>query len=189
MGILLLSYTFPNSQVFQLVQGDLTQEEVDVIVNAANAQLKHGGGIAAHISRAGGEAIQRESNEWVRQHGLVSHEQPAYTSAGNLPQRGVIHAVGPVWGSGDEDRKLAAAVAGSLQLAEELGYTSIALPAISTGIFGFPKRRAGRVIIQAVHDHLTDHPDSPLIVVRLVVYDDATSNDFKQVWLEALHKR
>ena len=140
----------PGGRTLQIVRGDLTEEQVDAIVNAANAQLQHGGGVAGAISRRGGPQIQEESNTWVRRFGPVPHARPAHTHAGKLPCRYVIHAVGPVWGSGDEDAKLAAAVQGSLQVAGQLGLISIAMPAISTGIFGFPVERAARVMLQAV---------------------------------------
>ena len=132
-------------QIFQIVQGDLTAETTDAIVNTANEHLVHGGGVAWTIVRRGGEIIQRESDEWIRKHGTVSHEHPAWTSGGNLLAKYVIHAVGPVWGDtqsksagGNEDEKLAAAVNGSLEVADELKCSSISLPAISTVIFGFP---------------------------------------------------
>jgi O-acetyl-ADP-ribose deacetylase (regulator of RNase III) len=144
----------------------------------------HGGGVAALISRRGGKIINKESRAWIKEHGPVSHSEPAYTSAGNLPCRYVIHAVGPVWGSGDEDNKLSAAVSGSLRRAEELDLSSIALPAISTGIFGFPKDRAAKVIYQTIHDHFSQNPDSGLNDVRMVVYDQPTTDVFLAIWEE-----
>jgi len=90
--------TLPTGQVLRIVRGDITEERVDAIVNAANSHLKHGGGVAGAIVRKGGESIQRESDEWVRQHGPVPTGQVAVTGAGNLPAKAVIHAVGPVWG-------------------------------------------------------------------------------------------
>ena len=152
----------PGGPRLQIVRGDLTEEQVDAIVNAANAHLQHGGGVAGAISRRGGPQIQDESNTWVRRFGPVPHARPAHTHAGNLPCRYVIHAVGPVWGSGDEDAKLAAAVQGSLQVAGQLGLISIAMPAISTGIFGFPMKRAARVMLQAVRSHFEEDPTSSL---------------------------
>jgi putative ATPase len=178
MNTLLNEHLFPSGQRLQIVQGDLTQEEVDVIVNAANAQLKHGGGVAGAISRRGGPQIQAESDEWVRQHGPVTHAEPAYTGAGSLPCRTVIHAVGPVWGEGDEDRKLTEAVTGSLHLADRLGLTSIALPAISTGIFGFPKERAAEIILSAIRDYFIQNPGSGLQQVRLTLFDRETVEAF-----------
>lgn len=172
---------------FTLRQGDLLQEKIDAIVNAANERLMHGGGIAALIVSRGGETIQAESKAWVREHGPVSHEKPAYTSAGDLPCRYVIHAVGPVWGSGDADHKLAIAITGSLELAEELELESIGFPAISTGICGFPKKRASKVIYQAVYDYYREHPESKLKDVRLVLYDQPTTDIFVNSW-EEFHK-
>ena len=183
-GTVLFTHAFPGGQQLQLVQGDLIQETVDAIVNAANAHLQHGGGVAGIIARKGGPQIQRESDAWVREHGPVSHAEPAYTNGGVLPCRYVIHAVGPVWGSGDEDAKLAAAVNGSLELAERLELTSIAFPAISTGIFGFPKERAAGVIYRAIHDHFTRHPASGLERVRMTLFDQPTTDAFLQVWEE-----
>ncbi len=168
--------------VVQLVQGDITQEQVDAIVNAANKYLEHGGGLARVIVKKGGQVIQEESRQWVARHGPVTHEEPAYTTAGQLPAKYVIHAVGPVWGEGDEDAKLAAAIRGSLRRAEELGCTSIALPAISTGIFGFPKDRAARVIYQTLKTYLEEHSDTPLRLIRMVVYDVPTVQAFVEAW-------
>jgi len=166
----------------ELVQGDITGQQVDAIVNAANQQLQHGGGVAGVIARAGGSVIQRESDAWVEEHGPISHDSPAYTSAGDLPSEYVIHAVGPVWGSGEEDRKLRAAVAGSLETAAELELTSLALPAISTGIFGFPEARAARVILSACREYVSDHPETSLQLIRLVVYGEQAAEVFSEAW-------
>ncbi len=164
----------------QLVQGDLTAEPVDAIVNAANSRLQHGGGVAGAILRRGGQEIQDESDAWVRQHGPVSPSEPAYTGAGRLPARYVIHAAGPVWGEGQEDEKLASAVTGALRLADRLGLASLALPAISTGIFGFPKEQAARVILKALRGYFEAHPDSGLRQVRLTLFDAAAVEIFRQ---------
>jgi O-acetyl-ADP-ribose deacetylase (regulator of RNase III) len=162
----------------QIVQGDLTQETVDAIVNAANTQLQHGGGVAGAIVHNGGAIIQSESNAWVREYGPVSHDQPAYTSAGDLPCSYVIHAVGPVWGCGDEDRKLAAAIWGSLETADRLQLSSLAFPAISTGIFGFPKERAAKLILGTIEAYLTQNPRSKLGLIRMVLLDQPTQKAF-----------
>jgi putative ATPase len=182
MAEILREQVFPSAQKCQIVQGDLTQQDVDAIVNAANAQLQHGGGVAGIISRRGGGEIQSESDQWVREHGPVPHNEPAYTSGGKLPARYVIHAVGPVWGQGEEDNKLRAAIQGSLGRADELELTSIAFPAISTGIFGFPKERAAGVIFRAIEQYIHDNPNSGLSLVRLVLYDQPTVDIFVQVW-------
>lgn len=171
-----------SGQRLQIVQGDLTQESVDAIVNAANARLQHGGGVAGAIVRRAGSQIQAESDAWVRNYGPVSHAEPAFTGAGNLPCRYVIHAVGPVWGKGDEDAKLAAAVAGSLRVANRLLLNSVAFPAISTGIFGFPKLRAAEVILNAIRDYFVENPDSSVNLVRLTLFDRASVKAFLEVW-------
>jgi O-acetyl-ADP-ribose deacetylase (regulator of RNase III) len=175
-------FIFPSGQRVQLVRSDLTQEQVDAIVNAANTGLQHGGGVAGAIVRRGGPTIQQESDEWVRQHGPVSHEEPAYTRAGNLPCKYVIHAVGPVWGSGDEDAKLAAAVTGSLSLAARLRLDSIALPAISTGVFGFPKERAARVMLSSIRAYIIENPSDHPQLVRLTMLDQTTLEAFLREW-------
>lgn len=182
MAEFLREQAFPSGQRFQIVQGDLTQQQVDGIVNAANSRLQHGGGVAGIIARRGGSIIQVESDQWVREHGPVSHAEPAYTSAGELPAKFVIHAVGPVWGQGDEDAKLTAAVAGSLRRGDELALRSMAFPAISTGIFGFPKDRAAGIIFNAIEQYFEDHPQSVVALVRLVLYDQPTLDVFLQVW-------
>jgi O-acetyl-ADP-ribose deacetylase (regulator of RNase III) len=173
---------FPSGQRLQLVQGDLTQERVDAIVNPANARLQHGGGVAGLIVQKGGRQIQSESDAWVRAHGPVDHAEPAHTTAGYLPCRYVIHAVGPVWGEGEEDAKLAAAVAGSLRVADRLGLASLSLPAISTGIFGFPKDRAARVILSAIHQYFADIPNANVNLVRLCLYDEESVSAFRNAW-------
>lgn len=182
MNTVLIEHTFPNRKTFQIVEGDITKENVDAIVNAANSQLAHGGGVAWAISRSGGETIQQESDLWVKKHGEVSHSQPAYTTGGDMPCRYVIHAVGPVWGDGDEDRKLADAVTGSLRVASDLGLASVSLPAISTGIFGFPKERAARIIFLSIETYLTQNADSALTNVRLILYGQADAELYLSFW-------
>jgi O-acetyl-ADP-ribose deacetylase (regulator of RNase III) len=187
MNEILLEHSFSSSKKFQLVQGDITAEKVDAIVNAANSQLAHGGGVAWAISRAGGEAIQRESNAWVREHGEVSHAEPAYTSGGEMPCRYVIHAVGPIWGEGDEDAKLTDAVIGSLRVASRLELASVSLPAISTGIFGFPKERAAKIIFSSIESYLTQNTDSSLTTVRLILYGDSDAGWYLGYWGEYIN--
>jgi len=172
----------PTGQTIQIVQGDITLEEVDAVVNAANEHLLHGGGVALAIARRGGPTIQKESNEWIRLHGRVSHASPAWTSGGSLLANYVIHAVGPVWGEGDEDVKLTAAVSGTLRLADELGVGSIAIPAISTGIFGFPKKRAAVLIFQAIAEYCQKNPNTSVNQIKLVLYDEATLTAFTDAW-------
>ncbi len=171
-------YAFPTSQVLEIIHGDITEENVDAIVNAANAHLQHGGGVAAAIVSKAGREIQAESNLWVERHGLVSHSEPALTSSGKLPCKFIIHAVGPIWGEGDEDEKLTAAIHGSLSLADHLSLTSMALPAISTGIFGFPKDRAAFLIYSEIQHYFLKNPASNLNLVRITIIDHPTLDVF-----------
>jgi O-acetyl-ADP-ribose deacetylase (regulator of RNase III) len=172
------SIILPNRHSIEILQGDLTEQKVDAIVNAANSQLMHGGGVAAAIVRRGGPIIQTESDAWVKKNGAVTHAKPAYTQAGDLPCKVVIHAVGPIWGSGDEEAKLSTAITSSMGLAEQIGLTSIALPPISTGIFGFPKKNAARVFMQTIQEFFLNKPNSLLGLVRLVIIDPLTFNIF-----------
>ncbi len=178
MNTLLRTRPLPGDRALEITRGDLTLEPLEAIVNAANALLQHGGGVAWAICRRGGEQIQRESRDWVRQHGPLRHDQAAYTSAGALACRYVIHVVGPVWGSGDEERKLASAVQAALACADELRLVSIAFPAISTGIFGFPAELAAGVMVAALQAYFTRQPSSSLKLVRLTLFDEPTVQAF-----------
>jgi O-acetyl-ADP-ribose deacetylase len=181
MNKVLVERVLSTSQTIQIAQGNLTAEKTEAIVNAANEHLSHGGGVAWAIVRSGGEIIQQESDEWIRKHGIVSHARPAWTSGGSLPAKFVIHTVGPVWGDGDEDNKLSAAINGSLEVADELNCSSISLPAISTGIFGFPKERAAKVMFSAIENYFSQHK-SGIKLVRLVLFDESTISAFLKVW-------
>ncbi len=161
-----------------VIQGDLTQEPAEAIVNAANAYLQHGGGLAGAIVRRGGRVIQQESDAWVREHGPLTHDRAAMTTAGALPARYVIHVVGPRWGEGDEPAKLRAAVLAALRTAQSLGVRSLALPAISTGIFGYPVEQAAAVIVDAIFDAVAQGLVPDVTDLRLVLYDAATAQVF-----------
>lgn len=139
-----------NGRKIKLIQGDLTELDVDAIVNAANAQLVLGGGVAGAIRTKGGPSIQEECNRI----GGTTVGGAVITGAGNLKAGYVIHAVGPRQGEGDEDEKLRQATLNSLKRAGEKNLRSIAFPAISTGIFGFPKDRCARIMIDTVSDFL-----------------------------------
>jgi O-acetyl-ADP-ribose deacetylase (regulator of RNase III) len=158
----------------EAVLGDLTQEAVDAVVNAANSQLAHGGGLAAAIVRAGGAVIQEESDRVAP----VAVGDAAVTSAGSLHARWVIHAVGPRWGEGSEEAKLRSAVRASLGHADRLEAESVALPAISTGIFGYPKREGVTTIVDEVLEWLAEHPETSLSSIRLTAFDGPTAECF-----------
>ncbi len=162
-----------NGKVVKVVLGDITEEEVDAIVNAANSHLKHGGGVAGAIVRKGGRIIQEESDKI----GYCPVGKAVYTSAGKLKAKYVIHAVGPRWGEGDEENKLRSAVRSALEVATQLGLKSVALPAISTGIFGYPKEEGTKVILDEVLKFLKER-ETTLEEVRLTNIDEETSNLF-----------
>ncbi len=176
MSDLKVEHKTSSGQVIQVRQGDLTQEAVDAIVNAANSHLAHGGGVAGAIVRRGGGIIQEESDRWVHEHGSVPTGEVAVTGGGHLPCRYVIHAVGPVWygGSQNEEELLHLAVWNSLLKAHELGLTTIAVPAISSGIFGFPKERCAAILIAAALAFCEQYPDSSLREIRFTNIDALT---------------
>jgi O-acetyl-ADP-ribose deacetylase (regulator of RNase III) len=133
--------------VIELVEGDITEQHVDAIVNAANESLLGGGGVDGAIHRAGGPAILAECR---RLGGCATGDAKA-TTAGDLPARWVVHTVGPVWHGGGrgEDELLASAHRRSLEVAAGLGARSVAFPAISTGVYGFPLERAAPIALRA----------------------------------------
>jgi putative ATPase len=179
--MLLKSFTFQDT-VIEIVQDDITKQNTEAIVNAANSHLKHGGGVAAAIVRTGGEEIQRESDEYVKAHGPVPVSQVAVTKAGRLRAKYVLHVVGPRWGEGNEHEKLYKAVQNVLRKAEELSLSSISIPAISSGIFNFPKDQCAEVFCRAIRDFLEEHPNTPLKLVRLCNIDEETSRIFLAVF-------
>jgi len=165
-----------NGKTLRLVQGDITERGVDAIVNAANSYLQHGGGVAGAIVRKGGQIIQEESDRI----GFVPVGHAAVTVAGKLPAKFVIHTVGPRMGEGDEDNKLKSAVVGSLLLASEKRLRSVSIPAISSGIFGFPKDRCAMILIREAASYIKEHPDTSLELIEFCIYDDLTVQYFQK---------
>lgn len=174
-----MSYVKTGGYTIRLVKGDITKLKVDAIVNAANSWLEHGGGVAAAIVRAGGNVIQEESRRIVEQKGPVKVGEAAYTTAGSLEAKYVIHAVGPRMGEGNEDEKLRNAVLNSLKLAEQLGLSSIAFPAISTGVFGYPRDKCAQVMLTTVKEYVSSGGKTREIVFCL--YDEETYRVFEEV--------
>jgi O-acetyl-ADP-ribose deacetylase len=156
-------------RVIRLVQGDLTELAVDAIVNAANVHLILGGGVAGAIRSKGGPGIQEECDRI----GGTTVGEAVVTGAGNLKASYVIHAVGPSYGEGNEDEKLRGATVNSLRRATEKGLNSIALPAISTGIFGFPKDRCADIMLNTIRNYF-EHEATSLkeVLVCLWSKDD-----------------
>jgi O-acetyl-ADP-ribose deacetylase (regulator of RNase III) len=156
-SLLRLSFKFiPKKMLIELFQGDITKIEVDAIVNAANTSLLGGGGVDGAIHRAGGKSILEECQKIRNKQGRCKVGEAVITTAGKLPSKFVIHAVGPVWndGNGNEDKLLSSAYLSSLKLAVENKIQTIAFPNISTGIYHFPKNRAAEISITTVTDFL-----------------------------------
>lgn len=153
-----------NRSVLELVQGDITEMETDAIVNAANAQLLLGGGVAGAIRKKGGPSIQEECKRIGGTHvgGAV------ITTGGNLKAKHVIHAVGPRMGEGDEDRKLKDATLNSFKIADQHHLQSISFPAISTGIFGYPLDRCAQIMLSTAIEYLKG--ETGLLRVVLCLY-------------------
>jgi len=176
----------PSGHRVVLVHGDLTEEEADALVNAANPYLQHGGGVAGALVRKGGPEIQAESTAWVRRHGPLPVGGVAITGAGRLKARAILHTVGPVWAGGGqgEDRQLAEAIRNVLEAARSQGYERIAMPAISTGIFGFPKERAAPIFWETIAAFAAAHPGEPPREIRVVILDAATLRPFQAAFRE-----
>jgi len=132
-----------------VVRGNLLEEPVDAIVNAANGHLAHGGGVAGIISRAAGPSLQEESDRLVASRGAFPTGAAVATTAGKLPFKAVIHAVGPRHGEGDEETKLVKALRAAFSLAAERGWQSVAFPAVSAGIFAVPLDICARAYLAA----------------------------------------
>lgn len=160
----------------EIIEGDLTTAPVDAIVNAADSQLQHGGGVAGAIVRRGGDVIQQESDRI----GFVATGKAAVTSGGSLPARYVIHAVGPRMGEGDEDEKLRSATLSALEKAAELNVSSVAFPAISTGIFGYPLERCAPLMLEVASDFLSAHERPERVLFYLV--DPRAAEIFRSQW-------
>jgi glutamate racemase len=160
------------------VQGDITRMPVDVVVNAANTSLMHGGGIALAIARAGGRTIDDESAEWIATYGPLVPGVAALTSAGAMPSSYVVHVAGPIYSHGEENEALlAAAVLAALDTVDEIKESSVAVPAISAGIYGYPADEATAVIAAAADEYLASEGGS-LRSVRLVGFDAIMTERF-----------
>ena len=164
-------------RTLELVRGDITAERVDAIANAANEALRGGGGVDGAIHRAAGPGLLAELRERYP-HGTPTGTAVA-TAGHDLPARWVLHAVGPVWSGGmsDEAELLAGAYRSSLRLADELGARSVAFPAISMGIYGYPGDEGAEIAVRTVADHLGGRTEVEL--VRFVLFSEETFELFE----------
>lgn len=163
-----------NDKIIRLIKGDITDQNVDVVVNPANSYLKHGGGVAGAIVRKGGKIIQTESDKI----GFVPVGSSVITTSGELPCQAIIHTVGPKMGEGNEDFKLSKSIHSSLSLASDNSYNSISIPAISSGIFGFPKDRCANILLDESIKFLQNNKTS-LQTIEFCIIDNETLFHFK----------
>ncbi len=168
------------SSILELVEGDITQQDTEAIVNAANEQLRVGGGVDGAINRAGGPKIQEEA----RRIGYCPTGQAVITTGGNLKARYVIHTVGPIYRDGlhGEPELLASAYRESLKLASAKGIASLAFPSLSTGVYGYPVDQAAKIALKTVKEYLQDHPEIRL--VRFVLFGQPTFQAFARALAE-----
>lgn len=180
-GNVLFEKTLSNGTMLKVVLGDITAEPSDAIVNAANSDLTHGGGVAGAISRKGGPSIQQESDQLAP----VPVGSAVITTAGNLPSRYVIHTVGPRMGEGNEDAKLEKAIESALTLADEKRCVTLSIPAVSSGIFGYPKNRCAEKMRSVILRYFQQNPQSTLQEIRFCNYDENTCQIFLQEFSSA----
>jgi O-acetyl-ADP-ribose deacetylase len=165
----------------ELIEGDITQQDTEAIVNAANEELRVGGGVDGAINRAGGPKIQEEA----RKIGHCPTGQAVITTGGDLKARYVIHTVGPIYQDGrhGEPDLLASAYRESLKLASAKGIKSVAFPSLSTGVYGYPVADAARSALQTVREYLQEHPEIEL--VRFVLFGKSTYEAYAKALEEA----
>ena len=168
-----------NKTKVSMIQGDITGQATDAIVNAANSSLMGGGGVDGAIHRAGGPAILEECKQIVADQGRLPTGKAVITTGGNLPARYVIHTVGPIWGGGDrnEAELLKSAYTESLKLASERSLSSVSFPSISTGAYRYPLQQAAKVAIEAIISYLKG-AESPLREVIIVAFDRRTADAY-----------
>jgi O-acetyl-ADP-ribose deacetylase (regulator of RNase III) len=171
--------TFGNSRI-ELAQGDITREMVDAIVNAANSGLQGGGGVDGAIHNAGGPAILEECRAIRERQGPLPAGEAVLTSGGRLAARHVIHTVGPVWRGGGhaEAETLARCYRSSLELAAARGLSSVAFPAISTGVYGYPAEEAAAVALRTIAELL--RAGSPVTLVRCVLFSERDLETYRR---------
>eukprot|EP01089_Gocevia_fonbrunei_P009080 TRINITY_DN2100_c0_g1_i1.p1 TRINITY_DN2100_c0_g1~~TRINITY_DN2100_c0_g1_i1.p1 ORF type:complete len:331 (-),score=80.88 TRINITY_DN2100_c0_g1_i1:127-1023(-) len=186
---LLKEYISTSGHKIQVRCGDMTKEKVDVIVNAANKHLDHASGLAGAIVKKGGEIIQMESDIWISENGKVGDGDIAITGAGELPAKKIVHAVGPIWHGGEELEMLTlrSCVWESFKKTEELGYKSISVPAISSGIFRFPKDLCAEIIFETALDWFKGNPKN-LHEIRFTNFDQDTVNFFTKEFVKRFDK-
>jgi len=173
------------SSKLNLIQGDITRQTTDAIVNAANSSLMGGGGVDGAVHRAGGPSIMQECREIIAKIGRLQSGKAVITRGGNLKARYVIHTVGPIWSGGDnnEAELLASAYRESLKLAIAYKLNSISFPSISTGVYRYPVDEAARIALSTTIAFLKEHP-VPLQQVLFTLYDSRTFQIYSEMLRE-----
>jgi O-acetyl-ADP-ribose deacetylase (regulator of RNase III) len=181
--------TMINQVKLSLIRGDITQQDTDAIVNAANPSLMGGGGVDGAIHRAGGPAILEECKQIVANQGRLLTGKAVITTGGNLNAKYVIHTVGPIWHGGDrnEAELLSSAYRESLKLAADRNLTSISFPSISTGAYGYPLDKAARVALRAVTSFLKEKNTSVKKVI-FVLFDSSAHESYCSALKELILK-
>lgn len=169
-----------NNSAIHIIQGDITHQNTDAIVNAANSSLMGGGGVDGAIHRAGGPAILEECKEIVNKQGRLPTGEAVMTTAGNMPSKFVIHTAGPVYkdGKSNEPELLANAYRNSLALAADKKLETVSFPSISTGVYGYPVDDATEVALRTVIDFLKEN--TQILMARFVLFDDRTFLAYQQ---------
>jgi len=179
-----------NQAKLRIIQGDITRQATDAIVNAANSSLMGGGGVDGAIHRAGGSAILEECKQIVARQGRLSTGKAVITTGGNLKAKYVVHTVGPIWHGGNkgEPELLASAYQQSLKIAAEKNLNSVSFPSISTGAYGYPVGQASEVALDAVITFLSQSTTSIREVV-FILFDSRTLGVYSSALREIARKR
>jgi O-acetyl-ADP-ribose deacetylase (regulator of RNase III) len=180
-----------NNVTFENISGDIADQVVDAIVNAANNQLAHNNGLANTLIVRGGVIIQDESNKLMEDtEGILEVGTAVVTTAGRLSAKFIIHVVSPIWNGGDngEEERLALAVVNALTKADEVGVTSLAVPSISSGSFGFPAERCAEIMVRNTLEYLERNSDSNINLIRFVNMDAQTVRIFRNELERVLRK-
>jgi len=181
-GTVIAKKTFSGGQTFTMVVNDILYEPVQCIVNAANGMLAHGGGVAAAIAEAAGSVLLADCREIICKRGRIPSGHAVVSKAGDLPFRGVIHAVGPKMGEGDEEKKIVQALREAFDIAEERRWRSLSFPGISSGIFLVPLPTCARGYLRAVREFYSQNQAAQLREIRLCLFMGPLLDEVKKEW-------
>lgn len=171
---------FENQKRFEVVNKNILEKKTDCIVNAANGMLAHGGGVAAAIAKAAGELLVNEGNQIIQTRGRIPVGECVITTAGNLPFKGVIHAVGPRQGEGNELEKLISALRSAFEKAHQKNWLSLSFPAVSSGIFAVPYKVCAKGYLNAIEGFFSSHLNPRLKLIRLCLFEGQLMDDILQ---------